>query len=81
MTKEILDSIISTMDFNDLFELAESHLCGLYVIKNKDRDLLRKEYGLKDDLEDESDVGDIFVVFDLLKDFIVIFIMLWYILN
>ena len=47
MTKEILDSIISTMDFNDLFELAESHLCGLYVIKNKDRDLLRKEYGLK----------------------------------
>ena len=54
MTKEIIDSIISTMDFNDLFELAESHLCGLYVIKNKDRDLLRKEYGLKDDLEEES---------------------------
>ena len=55
MNKEILDSLISTMDFNDLFELAESHLCGLYVIKNKDRDLLRKEYGLKDDLEDESE--------------------------
>lgn len=55
MTKEIIDSIISTMDFNDLFELAESHLCGLYVIKNKDRDLLRKEYGLKDDLEEESE--------------------------
>lgn len=55
MTKKIIDSIISTMDFNDLFELAESHLCGLYVIKNKDRDLLRKEYGLKDDLEDESE--------------------------
>ena len=55
MTKEIIDSIISTMDFNDLFELAESHLCGLYVIKNKDRDLLRKEYGLKDELEEESE--------------------------
>ena len=55
MTKEILDSIISTMDFNDLFELAESHLCGLYIIKNKDRNLLRKEYGLKEDLENESE--------------------------
>ena len=55
MTKEIIDSIISTMDFNDLFELAESHLCGLYVIKNKDRDLLRKEYDIKDDLEEESE--------------------------
>lgn len=55
MTKEILNSIISTMDFNDLFELAESHLCGLYIIKNKDRNLLRKEYGLKEDLENESE--------------------------
>lgn len=55
MTKEILDSIISTMDFNDLFELAESHLCGLYIIKNKDRNLLRKEYGFKEDLENESE--------------------------
>ena len=33
------------------------------------------------DLEDESDVGDIFAVFDLLKDFIVIFMMLWYVLQ
>lgn len=55
MTKEILNSIISTMDFNVLFELAESHLCGLYIIKNKDRNLLRKEYGLKEDLENESE--------------------------
>ncbi len=55
MNKEILDSIIPTMDFNDLFELAESHLCGRYIIKNKDRDLLRKEYGLKEDLENESE--------------------------
>ena len=33
------------------------------------------------DLEDESDVGDIFAVFDLMKDFIVIFMMLWYVLK
>ena len=33
------------------------------------------------DLEDESDVGDIFAVFDLMKDFIVIFILLWYVLK
>ena len=33
------------------------------------------------DLKDESDIGDIFAVFDLMKDFIVIFIMLWYVLK
>ena len=33
------------------------------------------------DLEDESDVGGIFATFDLLKDFIVIFMMLWYVLK
>ena len=33
------------------------------------------------DLEDESAAGDIFAVFDLLKDFIVIFMMLWYVLK
>ena len=33
------------------------------------------------DLENESDIGDIFAVFDLLKDFMVIFIMLWYVLK
>ena len=33
------------------------------------------------DIKDESDVGDIFAVFDLMKDFIVIFIMLWYVLK
>ena len=33
------------------------------------------------DLEDESDIGDIFATFDLLKDFIVIFMMLWYVLK
>ena len=33
------------------------------------------------DLEDESAVGDIFATFDLLKDFMVIFMMLWYVLK
>ena len=33
------------------------------------------------DTENESDVGDIFAAFDLLKDFIVIFMMLWYVLK
>ena len=33
------------------------------------------------DTENESDVGDIFAVFDLLKDFIVIFMLLWYVLK
>ena len=31
--------------------------------------------------ENESDIGDIFAGFDLLKDFMVIFIMLWYVLK
>ena len=33
------------------------------------------------DTENESDVGGVFAVFDLLKDFIVIFMMLWYVLQ
>ena len=33
------------------------------------------------DLKDESDIGDIFAVFDLMKDFTVIFMMLWYALK
>ena len=33
------------------------------------------------DLKDESDIADIFAVFDLMKDFIVIFMMLWYVLK
>ena len=33
------------------------------------------------DLKDESGVTDIFVGFDLLKDFMVIFMMLWYVLK
>ena len=33
------------------------------------------------DLEDESAVGGVFATFDLLKDFVVIFMMLWYVLK
>ena len=33
------------------------------------------------DLEDESSVGGVFATFDLLKDFIVIFMILWYVLK
>ena len=33
------------------------------------------------DLKDESDIGDIFAVFDLMKDFILIFMLLWYVLK
>ena len=33
------------------------------------------------DLEDESPAGGVFAIFDLLKDFMVIFMMLWYVLK
>lgn len=33
------------------------------------------------DLEDESAAGGVFATFDLLKDFIVIFMLLWYALK
>ena len=33
------------------------------------------------DLEDESATGGVFATFDLLKDFIVIFMLLWYVLK
>ena len=33
------------------------------------------------DLKDESAAGGVFATFDLLKDFIVIFILLWYVLK
>ena len=33
------------------------------------------------DTENESDIGDIFAVFDLMKDFIAIFMLLWYVLK
>ena len=33
------------------------------------------------DLEDESAAGGVFATFDLMKDFIVIFMILWYVLK
>ena len=33
------------------------------------------------DVENESAAGGVFATFDLLKDFIVIFMMLWYVLK
>ena len=33
------------------------------------------------DLEDESAAGGVFATFDLLKDFMVIFMVLWYVLK
>ena len=33
------------------------------------------------DLKDESAIGNVIGIFDLLKDFIVIFMLLWYVLK
>ena len=54
MNKEVLDSILPTMDTNDIVELVHNHLCGLRVIQNKDREDIRIEYGLKNDIVDSS---------------------------
>lgn len=49
MNKEVLDSILPTMDTNDIVELVHNHLCGLRVIENKDREDIKVEYGLNED--------------------------------
>lgn len=54
MNKEILDSILPTMSDDEIVELVHNHLCGLRVIKNKDREDIRIEYGLEEDIEDSS---------------------------
>ena len=54
MNKEVLDSILPTMDTNDIVKLVHNHLCGLRVIQNKDREDIRIEYGLEEDIEDSS---------------------------
>ena len=54
MNKEVLDSILPTMSNDEIVELVHNHLCGLRVIQNKDREDIRIEYGLKDDIEDSS---------------------------
>ncbi len=54
MNKEVLDSILPTMDTNDIVELVNNHLCELRVIKNKDREDVKVGYGLNEDIEDNS---------------------------
>lgn len=54
MNKEVLDSILPTMSDDEIVELVHNHLCGLRVIQNKEREDIRIEYGLKDDIEDSS---------------------------
>ena len=54
MNKEILDEIISTMDIDNIVELVHNHLCGLKVIENKNREDIKLEYGLNEDIEDNS---------------------------
>lgn len=51
MNKEVLDSIVPNMSDD---ELVHNHLCGLRVIQNKDREDIRIEYGLEEDIEDSS---------------------------
>ena len=54
MNKEVLDSILPTMSDDEIVELVHNHLCGLKVIENKDREDVRKEYNLCEDIEDNS---------------------------
>lgn len=39
---------------NIIVELFHNHLCGLIVIENKDREDVKVEYGLNEDIEDNS---------------------------
>lgn len=54
MNKEVLDSILPTMNDDEIVELVHNHLCGLRVIQNKDREDIKIEYGLEEDIEDSS---------------------------
>lgn len=54
MNKEVLDEIIPTMNIDDIVELVHNHLCGLKVIENKNREDIKLEYGLNEDIEDNS---------------------------
>ena len=54
MNKEVLDSILPTMSDDEIVELVHNHLCGLRVIQSKDREDIRIEYGLVEDIEDNS---------------------------
>ncbi len=54
MNKEVLDSIVPNMSDDEIVELVHNHLCGLRVIENKDREDVKVEYGLNEDIEDNS---------------------------
>ncbi len=54
MNKEVLDSILPTMSDDEIVELVHNHLCRLRVIQNKDCEDIRIEYGLEEDIEDNS---------------------------
>ena len=54
MNKEVLDSIVPTMSDDEIVELVHNHLCGLRVMENKDREDVKVEYGLNEDIEDNS---------------------------
>lgn len=54
MNKKVLDSILPTMDTNDIVKLVHNHLCGLRVIENKEHEDVKVEYGLNEDIEDNS---------------------------
>ncbi len=54
MNKEVLDKMLITMDTDDIVELVHNHLCGLKVIENKDRDDIKKEYHLNEDIEENT---------------------------
>ena len=54
MNKEVLDSILPTMSDDEIVELVHNHLCGVRVIQNKDREDIKVEYGLNEDIEDNS---------------------------
>lgn len=54
MNKGVLDSILPTMSDDEIVELVHNHLCGLRVIQNKDREDIRIEYGLEEDIEYSS---------------------------
>ena len=54
MNKEVLDSIVPNMSDDEVVELVHNHLCGLRVIENKDREDIKVEYGLNEDIEDNS---------------------------
>ena len=54
MNKEVLDSILPTMSNDEIVELVHNHLCGLRVLQNKDHEDIRIDYGLEEDIEDNS---------------------------